>query len=637
MGSVHRLILLIFLSVYCVFLRAQTDTLLELPQAEIKSARLRQQPAGAAPAIFDSACLSLHRTENLAEMLSKKSGVYIKSYGLGSLATSAVRGSSAGQTAVVWNGFPLQSPMVGQLDFSLLPVVFTDEISLQYGGNSAAWGSGAIGGAVILDNITQFYNGLSAKVNIASGSFGWQNYSAAFRYGNGKLAGSTRLFFEKAENDFSFKIHPDLPEKKQEHATLQQQGILQEIFWNLKPGQELGLRVWLQSTGREIPPTLVQTRSAATQADEFLRTSLHWKRTGKNLVLQARTAFFAEKTDYRDELIGLESLSKFHSWMGEAEASWLWGQQFRLQSALLQAFTRADAPEYENPPEQSRTALFAAFRREGSRWRIQLDGRIEAVDGSLSPITPGLGLEGDVRRFLKLKAKIARNYRLPTFNDLYWEPGGNSGLLPESGWSEDLGWIFHGKSGRWDWEFTVTGFNRRIRNWILWARREGQSFFSPQNIAEVWSRGVENRFNLHLKLPFAELAVSGGYDFTRSTNEKAIKSPKIEAGAQLFYVPRHQVFGEVSIRKNGFQAVVFHRFTGAVTGLNEAVPYFSISSFRAQYAHFRGRWSGTLFLHIENLWNADYKVIERRPMPGRYFRAGISTGFIKNRHHIPSQ
>ncbi len=217
-------------------------------------------------------------------------------------------------------------------------------MTLQYGGNSASWGSGAIGGAVLLDNKTQFFNGLSTQVHLATGSFGWQHYAAAVRYGNGKFAGSTRLFFEKAENDFTFQIHPDLPEKKQEHAALQQQGVLQEFFWNIKPGQALALRAWLQNTDREIPPTLVQNRSEATQADEFLRTSLHWKRTGKTAVFQARAAFFSEKIDYRDELIGLESLTRFHTWMGEAEATWFWGKQFRLQSSLLQTHTRADAP-----------------------------------------------------------------------------------------------------------------------------------------------------------------------------------------------------------------------------------------------------------------------------------------------------
>lgn len=565
--------------------------------------------------------------ENVADLLSKRSGIYVKSYGLGSLATTATRGSNASQTAVVWNGFPLQSPMLGQLDFALLPAIFVDEMILQYGGNSAGWGSGAIGGAVLLDNKMQFSKGLSTQVHVAAGNFGWHHHAAAVRYGNGRFAGSTRLFFEKAENDFSFQIHPDLPEKEQEHAALQQQGILQELFWNIKPGQELALRAWLQNTDREIPPTLVQTRSEATQADEFLRTSLHWKRTGKTAVLQARTAFFSEKTDYRDALIGLESLSKFHTWMGEVEATWFLGRQFRLQSSLLQTYTRADAPAYENPPEQSRTALFAAIRREEKRWRIQFDGRIEHADGEFAPFTPGLGAEADVFKYLRIKGKITRNYRLPTFNDRFWRPGGNPGLLPESGWSEDLGLVFHGKYERFSWTYSVTGYHRRIENWILWAQKEGQIFFSPQNIAEVRSRGLEHRFDLGFHFSSGEITLSGGYDLTRSTNKEAIKNPNIEVGSQLFYTPLHRVFNEITFRSKGFQITGFQQFTSDVAGLNESVPAFTLGSLRVQYGRAFGQWSGTVYLQIENLWNADYRVVERRPMPGRYFRAGLSAGF----------
>lgn len=610
---------------------AQNDTLQALPLAEIFAPQLRNQPLGAQSSTLDSAKLSIHQAENVADLLSKRSGIYVKGYGLGSLATSAARGAGASQTAVMWNGFPLQSPMLGQLDFALLPTIFVDEMTLQYGGNSAGWGSGAIGGAVLLHNKTQFFKGLSTQVNVAAGSFGWQNYAAAFRYGNGRFAGSTRLFFEKSENDFTFQIHPDLPEKKQEHAALRQQGVLQEFFWNIKPGQELALRAWLQNTDREIPPTLVQNRSEATQADEFLRTSLHWKRTGKNVVFQARSAFFSEKIDYRDELIGLESLTRFNTWMGEAEATWFLGKQLRLQSSLLQTHTRADAPAYEAPPNQLRTALFAAVRREGKHWRAQLDGRLELADGDLVPFTPGLGAEADVFNWLKIKGKIARNYRLPTLNDRFWRPGGNPDLLPESGWSEDLGLVFHGKNERFRWEYSATAYHRRIENWILWAQKEGQFFFSPQNIAEVWGRGLENRLDLNFHFPFGKITVSGGYDFTRSTNEKAIKSPSIEAGAQLFYTPRHRVFSEIAFHSKGFQITGFQQFTSKVAGLNEPVPAFTVGSLRVQYGHSFSCWDGTAFLQIENLWDANYLVVERRPMPGRYFRAGLSTGFSRVR------
>ncbi|MBX2893433.1 MAG: TonB-dependent receptor [Saprospiraceae bacterium] len=613
-------------------LHAQADTLLALPSPEITAQHLRRQPAGAQSTTLDSTCLALHQTENVADALWKKSGMYVKSYGLGSLATTSARGGSAGQTAIVWNGLPLQSPMLGQLDFSLLPLVFVDEMTLQYGGNSAGWGSGAIGGAVLLENKSQFITGLSARLNVAAGSFGWQHHATTLRYGNGRWAGSTRIFFEKANNDFTFQIHPDLPETKQEHAALQQQGVLQEFFLKTRPNEEFALRVWLQDIARQIPPTIVQNRSQATQADALLRTTLHWKKTSGLLTLQTRAAFFTETLDYRDPLIGQASLSKFHTWMGEAEATRWLGRQSRLQGSVMQTYTRASTPAYEASPRQTRTAVFLAMRREGHRWQAQLDGRMEWVDGRWVPFTPSVGAEAEALRFLEIKGKIARNYRLPTFNDLYWRPGGNPELLPESGWSQDVGLVFHGKAKQLRWSYSATGFHRRIRNWLLWARKDGQFFFSPQNIAEVWSRGIESRLDVASAFSFGEIILTGGHDWVRSTNELAVSNPRIEQGAQLFYVPTHRVFAEVSVRVKHFQITGFQQFTEKVTGINEDVPSFSIGSLRIQYARPFGDWNGAIFLHIENLWDADYQVIERRPMPGRHFRLGFNAGFSTRKH-----
>jgi len=75
---------------------------------------------------------------------------------LGSIATSAIRGASAGHTVVVWNGLALQSPMLGLLDLSMLPSGLVDEVSIQYGGQSTLWGSGAIGGVIHLNNQAKF-------------------------------------------------------------------------------------------------------------------------------------------------------------------------------------------------------------------------------------------------------------------------------------------------------------------------------------------------------------------------------------------------------------------------------------------------------------------------------------------------
>ena len=64
---------------------------------------------------------------DIGELLAASTPVFVKSYGRGSLSTVSFRGTGASHTKVLWEGININSPMLGQTDFSLLPVSFFDE------------------------------------------------------------------------------------------------------------------------------------------------------------------------------------------------------------------------------------------------------------------------------------------------------------------------------------------------------------------------------------------------------------------------------------------------------------------------------------------------------------------------------
>ncbi|MCB0610396.1 MAG: TonB-dependent receptor [Lewinella sp.] len=602
-----------------------------LPQVEVSAGRLRDRPVGAHVGTMDSAATGFSMADNLADRLKTVPGIYIKDYGPGSLATSSIRGGSAGQTAVIWNGLPIQSPMLGQLDFSLLPAVLFDDLAVSYGGGGSTWGSGAVGGAVLLDNHHPEETGLSARLLAASGSFGRRDYAGVIRYGKGDFFGSTRPFLQHSDNDFPFQPAPSLPSKKQPNAAVRQTGILQELGWKIASRQEAVLRVWRQKADREIPPTLTQTRSEAVQADRFTRLALHWKKTGNSTVWQARAGYFTENLDYQDPLSAADSRSRFVTGLGEVELAWIPSGHNRVQGAVSTYRTRAETGAYAGPASQSRSALFGAWKHEENSWTGQLDARVETVDGHLSPFMPGVGLEGRIFRFLTLTARAGRHYRLPTLNDLYWQPGGNPELLPENGWNEEFGVDFHTVKSSFRVQFTATAYHRRIKNWILWAPLKDRQLYSPQNIAAVRSRGVETRMNLTRAWHKATLKAMLGWDLTRSTNEIALPNPRIARGEQLFYVPVQQAVGSISFRYKAFQTTYRHRYAGPVNGINEDLPGFSIGAVELEHAFRFLQIPLRLTVQIGNLWDEDYRVVERRPMPGRFWRAGLVADLVFDR------
>lgn len=606
----------------------QVDTLLHLPAVEVRETAVRSQTTGGRTRNWSTAELKDHQHNNLAEWLSQESGIFIKSYGNGSIATTSIRGGSAAHTSVLWNGLPIQSPMLGQLDFSLFPMGFIDRIQLNYGGNSAAWGSGAIGGVVRLQNDLPADSTYALGFRSTFGSFNFQDHQLRGHFHNGRWGIQTRLFRRTADNDFPYRIRPDQPVKTQTNAGLQQSGLLQSIYYTPNEKQQLSLHFWAQESDREIPPTTVQNQSLATQADRFIRSALHWEAVGNTTVWRAHVGLFREIIDFEDPQIQLRAKTGFWTIRGEMSGRWAWNDRQLLHFGLTHNWITAEADAYAAPPRQNRSAPFLVYRYQMGNWRIQFNLRQEIVDGQFQPLVPGLGIEGTLGRFLSLRAKVSRNYRLPTLNDLYWQPGGNPDLLPESGWSQEAGLDWEQSFSDHGWSFGITAFNRNIQNWILWSRPEGQSFWTSNNIAKVWSRGLEYRLQWKWQTRDWMIQLSTGYDHIRSTNEIAIAQPKLEKGTQLVYVPEQQAFGQLALRWRSLHFQYRHTYTGAVQSLNVGkLPAYQVGAAGMHYHLPFSSWQARLFFQLNNIWNEDYRVIERQPMPGRHFQIGISLNF----------
>lgn len=612
-----------------LWLQAQADTSLLLQEAVVMAPRARAVALGERSEHWDSLQLARYSAANLADLLSREGGVFIKSYGLGSLATSSVRGGSAGHTLVHWNGLPITSPSLGLLDVSLLPVAFTDELSLTYGGQSALWGSGAIGGLIGLNNRAMYGQGWGLKTQFQGGSFGERDIQARLSYSNDRLALQSRFFYREANNDFPYEPSPGLGIRRQAHAAIRQLGLMQSAYWRLSPRQELAAHLWMQQSERQIPPTLVQNRSEAQQADSLLRLALHWQRRANKWLQQTRTGFFQERIRYEDPSLRLSSPSAFTTFVAETETEYRPQDNSLWQCGLNYTYTTAQTTGYRDaPPIQHQWAVFAAWRQHWTpRWHTRLAARQEWVNGQLLPLMPSLGLSLKLADTWEARAQLSRNYRFPTFNDRYWSPGGNPNLLPEQGWSQEAG--LHTRQGRW--LLSATAYHRYLQHWVLWYPAPGQSYWQAGNVAAVRSRGLELRFKGQGSWAQWHWRLDGGYDYTRSTNEVSLSLPLIKAGEQLVYVPLHQAYVGVYLSRRNWSWAYQHRYTGGITTLSEPLPAYQLGFGRMGYALQKAAWGGSLFLQVNNLWNAHYQAVERRPMPGRQYQLGLQLNLHRPR------
>jgi len=413
---------------FCTFLvlalrqtvSAQLDSIVGLQEVTVSASRLRASTIGQRSERLDSAALAQVPAANLADALQQNSTVYIKSYGLGSLATTSLRGGGASHTAIVWNGFPIRSPMLGLVDLALFPTAFTDAVDINYGSGGALWGSGAVGGTLQLHNRPHFGKGTQLRWDGTLGSFGQLQNTLTVKLGTQRFSSTTRLLQQQADNDFPYR-NARGEDLRQGNAALQQYALLQENYWQITPCQQISARLWWQRMQREIPPTTVQTFSKAEQDDDIFRATLDWQYQAESFTLQARSGLFQEGIYYRDPAAGVDSPSESLANINEIEAEWRFTERQRFNLGLHHTFTTATTDGYAEGPSQQQFAILGGyqFRSADGRFQLQANARQGLVDGELIPFTPMLGIQHTLFQQFWLKAQVSRSFRLPTFNDLY--------------------------------------------------------------------------------------------------------------------------------------------------------------------------------------------------------------------------
>ena len=572
---------------------------------------------------LDSAQLRRFPTSTVAEVLQQQSSVYVKSYGAGSIATTSIQGGGAGHTLVLWNGFPITNASLGQTDFSLLPTIFFDEAVVQYGGDAAIYGNAAIGGVIHLNS--HFPDHQKFQFQSGIGSFGKFSNSLLYQRKYKKWSSGLRLLYQQAENDFPYWLSKELPARKLTHAQTEQLGLMQENKLQLSKKQTLTWNIWGQQLQRAIPPTTTQLASAASQLDQSIRTTFSWQYLSQKMVWQARTAFYKERIYFQDSLAGVSSDGKAWTSISEVEQTTNLGD-WKIYTGLNFTYLQASTDGYPDGVVQYRLAGFTSIQRQHENWTFALHLRQEWANTQTIPIMPSFTMSYRFHPKIKISVAAARNFRLPSFNDLYWSPGGNPNLLPESGWSQSFETNYAPSKTM---VITWSGFNRLLENRILWQPPVNGFTWSPSNVDQVWSRGLAGRWTWNTKVKAVKINLQSGYDYTLSTATKT--KDAFSLNKQLIYSPLHQGYANIEVSWKSYGIHYLHHYTGKVLIQHRSLvelPSYQIGNLVLEKNWKFGQVSNTIQLRINNFWNVNYRVIERRPMPGRNFEFNLFFNLI---------
>ncbi len=572
---------------------------------------------------IDSATMQQHSQQSVATMIAQRLPVFVKAYSFNGLATLNFRGSSAAQSQVFWNGVPIQNAALGVADISALPVMMVNNVSVVYGGSGALYGSGNVGGALLLQTDNTTFGAGQSKQSLSMGGGSFTQLSGAYK---GSVSGekwfaSSSVSVQHAMNDYKYSNSYGQTERMP-NGRVQSAAGTATVARKLNERNMLKLSAWGQVYKRQIPPALFESISKKTQNDQSLRAVASWTKTLASGGLYARTSLVHDATDFADSVLPMYSTNAVYQYYQEAG----WRQQIGERSELL-LFSPVQISwlQGNDTAVQRRAALAGAFASEipAAKMRASFQFRGEQID-ERSVFLPGAGVTADITKWLQLRANAQRSYRVPTLNELYYTPGGNQSLKPEEGWSEDAGYSVHFRTHGFAVKHEAGVFARQMNNWIMWL---GGAIWTPHNIASVHSRGTQTETQISREVGKTRLQLDVASMYVLATTQSSYIPGDGSIGKQIPYTPRYNGRGTLSCTWRMWRVSYNHTYTGyrfITTDESSWLTPYHTGNLYASWTKSHHYYTYRFNVQVNNIWNAKYSVAGFRPMPGMNWLAGVA-------------
>lgn len=591
--------------------QTKVDSIQKLDEVLLSDTKLKQYASGFKITKLNDSIIAKNTT-TLTGLLTYNSNIYFKENGFGMLSSPSFRGTNASQTAVIWNGININSQLNGQTDFNTINTFQFNSIDIRSGGGSVQYGSGSIGGTVHLNNKLTFYSHFDNVVSLSYGSFNSKNVSYSNNFGSDTWSGNIGITNNDSENDYKF-LGTD--EKNTNGA-----------FNNFNVNANLGyfiteqdvLKLYHQSfiSNRELSGTLAALSNNKYE-DENFRTMIEWSRINTKTTSKLKAAHFQELFRFfENKNKDNYSFGKVTTLVLKHNFNFRISEALQLQSILDYNYIEADGSSFNNPNRRafSTTLLLNHIPTKTLSYGVNI--RKDYTSDFKNPIVFSLDAGLDISKHYKLKINGSKNYRIPTFNDLYWQPGGNLNLIPESSYQIDLGQEF-------SYDFAnlkLNGFYIITEDLIQW-RPNSSGVWSPENIAETENYGVEAELTLQKTFNKQTLELKGNYSYTIAEDKATNK--------QLIYVPIHKGNANITYGFNAFSMYYQHLFNGEVFTISrDELPFYNIGNLGIVYNfNPKGKTNYNLVFTVNNIYNTYYENVALRPMPNRNFQIQTTIKF----------
>jgi vitamin B12 transporter len=546
------------------------------------------------------------KSPTIAGSLQNISSAYIKENGRGMVASIALRGTTASQTALVWNGININSQLTGQTDLNTINPQLFEQVSLQLGGGSTLYNSGAIGGSIHLDNALQFISKKQIFAQYSFGSFNTSNAILKTKYSNDKLAFNFAYSHQSSDNDYEF-VGTSL--KNSNGSFYLNSGNL-SMAYLLNPENVIKFYANFYTGNRRLSPA-IEAISNSKYLDKNFRNLVAWTFNRNNWTSDLKYAFLREEYQfYMDKESTKYTFGNVNQQIIKWDFKYYFTSKLDVTSIITYQNVAGKGSDIRNPKRDIIDYGLLFHYRIKNYSGLELQFKQEKSTDFQSPFLYSIANYFKVNDLYSFKTQISSNYRMPTFNDMYWSIGGNKNLNPENSNQITISNKLNYKS----LTLNLNAFYFDINNMIQWLpNSNGQ--WQPINNESVISKGLEFDTNIKTKINNHILQWNFQYSYTQS-------SPK-NTNLQLIYVPFHKATTSLNYQIKQFTCSFSGSYNGEVFTSTDNV--FALKPYYLWNSQINYRYKNTnISFAIENITNQFYQNVLNRPLPGRNFTLQIN-------------
>lgn len=545
---------------------------------------------------------------SLTSLLKFNSNIYFKENGLGMVSSPAFRGTTAQQTAVIWNGININSQINGQTDFNILNSFNYNDIVIRAGGGSSIYGSSAIGGSIHLNNTLSFRKEFANSLQLRYGSFDTFNGDYVLKASTEKFSSRVAVSRNSSDNDYDY-LGTNM---KNENGQFYNTSLNIALGYQFNSRNQIKLYNEIFDGERHFSGTLAALSKSKYQ-DTNSRNLVEYTHFSNTTISTVKAAFLTESYKYfEDKNQPDHSYGKSETAVLKYDFIYKFSNDMQLNALADYTRTKGFGSDIGTNKREIGSGVVLFKHQLTQRFLYEANIRKEVTSNYESPFLYALGTQYKITDYFTSKLNFSRNFRIPTFNDLYWQQGGNPDLKPESAYQFECINEFNYKSFR----FSITGFYNKIKDMISWVPNQN-GLWQPMNTNRVMTYGLETGLiydkgvstNQHLKL-----AIS--YAYTVSENEAT--------GKQLIYAPQHKLTSGMAYNYKRMTFYANHLFNGSVyTSLDNAyfLKEYNVVDIGLEYQIIK---QAKLGFQVHNLLNENYQVMLQRPFPGRNYTVNFN-------------